>query len=187
MQEPTRAYGNGRLAASDQRRSTGFHVRTEPIQINDKRYWWQTFPTEPSWWHDDRERFRHLAVVAEFEWSGIGDIVTELREMLRLPLRLARKVGHDKETEQANLDQASQLVRRCLSLCWMAEVALEHLVEQSGLEGIEYMCRYNEVRAAERLAIEGWRVLLDLPVPVIIAAVREAVARPDELYEADEP
>jgi hypothetical protein len=191
MQEPTRASGDhslgGRPAwtASDSRRSTGFHARNEEIWIDGKRYWWQTFPTEPSWWNDERESFRRMAVVGEFEWPDVMTVSTELRDMLRSPLRLGRKPGHGREVENENFEEATRLARRCLSLSWMVGVALEHLNGPSELEGVEYMCQHNAIGMAEFMVREGWRMLFDLPPLVASAAIREAFARPDELHEAD--
>jgi hypothetical protein len=78
------------------------------------------------------------------------------------------------------------LARRCLSLSWIAAVAREHAQHHhEAMDPIECVVRPHEVRSAELLTNSAWNILLDLPKPMAIKAIREAVARPDELYEAE--
>lgn len=171
--------------ASDTRRSNDLHVNIEPIDIRGERFWSYTFPTEPHWWIDQRQSDRRVSAIRDFSFEDLGNVTTELKSLVEHPLRLARRSQHTEDAEQDNVEEATRLVRRCLSLSWLVDVALEHLNGPSGLEGVEYMCRLNEIRSAQFLAETAWCILIDLQRPLVVAAIREAVARPDELYPDD--
>ena len=168
---------------SDARRCDDFHVHIEPITIGGESWWSYTFPTEPSWWVDDRMAEHRAALVRGFRFEELGDLVTELKQLIGHPLRLARRPERTKDAEEANRDDAAQLVRRCLSLSWLANLALEHLNGSSDFDPVERLLRFNEIRAAQLLAETGWALLTDLPRPLMVAGIIEAVARPNELHE----
>lgn len=171
--------------ASDTRRARHHHALVTPLVIENVPHWRHTFPFEPAWWIDQRQGRRRQQVITEFEFSEIEMVVADLRSMLQYPVRFARKPPGDINLERSNVADAARLARRCLSLSWLAAVAWEHLRQTNATPGLEQVCRVNEIRAAELLANSGWRVLLDLPHPVVVGALCEAVARPDELYETE--
>jgi hypothetical protein len=167
--------------ASDTRRAPDRQPFVEKMTIRGQSHWHHTFPYEPPWWTDHRQAARRRQVIADFDFGGIEILSADLRQMISAPLRLAGWPG-----PAASEEELAGLARRCLSLSWIATVAREHIQQHHDeMDGVECAIRTHETRSAELLANNAWNILLDLPKPLAIEAIREAVARPDELYKAD--
>lgn len=146
------------------------HIASHDIDNGDGEHQRVTvFPREPSWWRDDTENAEQQRqhIFHDFDQTELVTLIDEVWMYVQNP----------PET----VDEVAQLIRRLLSLTWIADVCVGSLDYVNNDDEITRFVRYWQQRAAKYLAHTAWRVVTTSPANAIGSGFTYAARRGGEI------